>query len=542
MERPAESYVLRDYNDLMARELVAHADDPAYRASAVFNRAEAQTHLLETIERYRQIRLWLGKGEPICLVGQDLRLGNLLIQEFPGLVSTQGTDLDLMNLKGRRLTRLPAMFLIFCLIALRSRLRRSGRRSYELVFRTYFDFRNRDKDGRFREEYFGPLVDDAAEGQATLVVFRLLHLRDVRSFFKIRPHPKWDAILAEGLAGVGGLTRAFWRYLRRGPIRLETKLVYRGVDVTPLVQDALLRDHASMAPLNYYIEEEVAARIQRHIQPKVTLLPFENLPWEKAHCWVRARLRSAGRIVGFQHTGLSLKLLNYFAAAPERSLPQFPDRILTVGETLKQVLEAKAHFPSDIAVGAALRHLKFFDGDDLKFRAPEPTLKKAVVYAFSYDISKYAAIVDALRASFADRGVTVYLRMHPDYFEDDLVRALGITLPRNFVLAQQSPWPELYGKVDLVLYDDNSIGLEGILNGLKTFQLDVGEPIYDCGRMYGFRSWPAVIGPGDLAALCQALEAGSFDKAFPEGDIKTYLRQYYAPYRRAEALGRFLGA
>ncbi len=539
-ERPAETFFLDEYNDLLAKRLVENFDDTSYRASAVFNRAEAQTHLFERIERYRQIHQLAAKGQVVVLEAGDQDFYSELHRDFPGRVRLSRAPVAGAQSKLQFFRILFLLFLVSSLIAVVAWVRRRLQGTYDLVIRSYFDYRCIDARGAFREEYFGRLVPDAATENRTLVIYRLIHYRDVLRFFKVRANGQWDTSLAEGLAGLFGVVRAYGRFLLSGPIRLSVPMRYRGLDVTKLVQKALVKDFRALGPLTYFVEEEVATKIFGRLKPRVVLLPFENLPWEKAHCRIRTMMRASTKVIGFQHTGLSLKLLNYFPSKLEAKLPQFPDRILTVGETLKQLLLKKAHYSSDILVGCALRHDKWFEGEALKFLKADPTAKMALAYAFSYDQGKYRAIFDALISTLGDSGIKVYLKIHPLYDENELVRRFGVHLPSNFVLAQKLAWSDLYRQIDVVLYDDNSIALEGILNGVKTLQLDVGEPIYNCDRMFDFKVWNPIVSVAGLTDLRRELEGGQFAKAYDEPAAQTYVRNYLAPYVRDQILGRFL--
>ena len=69
------------------------------------------------------------------------------------------------------------------------------------------------------------------------------------------------------------------------------------------------------------------------------------------------------------------------------------------------------------------------------------------------------------------------------------MKELSISLPNNFILAKSISWDTLYKQSDLILYDDNSIGIEGLIYGIKTFYLNIAEPIYNCNRMFNFECW-----------------------------------------------------
>ncbi len=161
------------------------------------------------------------------------------------------------------------------------------------------------------------------------------------------------------------------------------------------------------------------------------------------------------------------------------------------------------------------------------------------MYAFSYDLSNYAIILAALKNCFADSSIKVYLKIHPDYAEEQVMRRLGMDLAPNFVLGQKLDWIDLYKVVDCIFYDDNSIGLEGLIQGVKTFNFIAGDPIYNCDRMFGFNLWKTELDEPGMKELRLAIESGSFDKNWDRKATVAYVKEYYTPYAQAQCYSRF---
>lgn len=524
---PLESF-LGEYNDLLAGILVRSFPSFKHLASPTLDRMEGQTHLYERLEKYLQLRERLSRDPALRLelVADEQALYPALRMEFGGRVRGADTFWS-------QALRFPLRFLWnlgFTLAAsLVSALWGRPRGSYQSVVRTYFDFRCRDGAGRLREEYFGPFLPDLAQASRTLVVFKLVNKGDLGLYRRLRGKAGFDHCLLEAFLSPWAVLRVYLSYLF-SRARLEEPCPYHGVDARPLIQRSLNEDYLNLRGLPAYLEREAARGILRPSVRRL-YLPCENQAWEKAYPLVR-REKDLSRlfIVGFQHTGLSYKLLNYFPSRLESSLPVFPDRIVTVGQVLARLLREEAHFPSEIVEGAALRHEKLVQDGTFRVRPPSPEVQRGVVYAFSYDLSKYRNILEALTAAFEGSPVMVYLKIHPLYKEEDVLRSSGLTLPPNFVPVQGLPWEEVYRQVDCVLYDDNSIGLEGLTQGLKTFMLDAGEPIYRCDRMFYFSEWEPTLDREGLFRLRRELEAGTFSKHFDVRRVSAYLKSYYNPY------------
>lgn len=539
-QKPSEHDYLVTYNELLSEILVNNSSSLAALASATINRLEAQTHFFEKIEKYIQIHKLLSDNSNISvmLIDNDRFCSSFLKKEFKGRVVCQ----NYVSLKDNPVVGLVWFFRLWIssllkTLFLTSHLRITKRKlstSYESIMRTWFDFRCQDIKGNLREEYFGPFIDDLARKSKTLVVFKLLHFRDFRLYLKLSRHASFDSCLIESFLTPWTVLISYGSYLfvtLFNQIKLDNKIYYKDVNITPLLKKSVRQDFLFLRGLGVYIEHEAAKHIFKK-NPERLYFPYENQTWEKVYPLVRKRHSNIKtKIIGFQHTGLSYKLLNYFPAKNDRELPYFPDTILTVGKITKKILEEKAFYSSKIIEGAALRHMKHLKNGEFLIKSPQPTINKKIVYAFSYDYLKYKNILSLLIAIFQNTSITVYLKIHPDYQEDEIINSLRITLPANFVLAQHIPWNNIYASVDLVLYDDNSIGIEGIINGVKTYMLDAAEPIYDCNRMYYFPDlWDTSVDEQALKRIREMLEDNTFNKIYDVNQAKEYIYRYYNIY------------
>lgn len=536
--RPANTDLLSEYNDLLAKVLVAHFyEDERYRASSTFNRIEAQTHLFELLETYIQLRGYLDKGGQVKLVGKDVIFYTMLIRDFPEQV-----EIDAGHEKFHLFIRFPIklfFLLTFTLVInLVSKILCRTSKRYDVVIRSYFDKRSLGEDGLIRDEYFGPLSDEIARKKQCLVIFKLIHLKEAFLYFRSCGKSRWPNALVEGLIPISGIFKAFLNFYK-SHITITEKLFYKGFDVTPLVQKALDMEYKSFHALAFYLEKELV-EIVFNKRPETILMPFENQPWEKVYAWQKSKVGSQSRIIGFQHTGLSFKLVNYFPSKFERHLPQFPDRVVTVGPLIRDLLVENAFLPCPIVSGAALRHAKLLSQWGKKIYSPDKGIKGAVAYAFSYDIEKYPYIVKTLINEFGKSDVKVYLKFHPLYEERVILGKLEQKLPSNFILSSKISWSQIYENVDFVLYDDNSIGIEGMVNGIKTYLLDVGEPIYDCNRMFDFDIWNPTVDRIGLNKLHQELSNKTYNKLFNPEAVAAYIDRYYIPYKEKISLESFI--
>lgn len=548
--KPNLDIFLGEYNTLLASILVENENNLAYIASPVINRMEALTHFYEKIEKYIQLKDMLRNDANLGLIieKEDELIYNSLRNKFKSRVKKADNEKLSITIKDvlknfnilRFCVRLVIVFFGTVRLVLVARKAMIKKKEYGSIIRTYFDFRCKTADGKLREEYFGPFTVDLAKKEKLLVVYKLLHVKDLQTFLKLqREQTDFDSCLLEYFLTPGTLIKALFHF-SCSKIRLKKQYFYRNRDITPLLQQAIDGEFYSLQGINVFMEFEIAKALL-NLKAKRLYLPYENQAWEKVYPLVKYQTDNKDtKIIGFQHTGLSYKLVIYFPTEIEKVLHLFPDKILTVGKVFQRLLKEKAYYPCEIVEGAALRHSKFVKDGRFDIKMPHKELKKRIVYAFSYDLNKYKNILKVLTNVFKNSGIMVYLKMHPDYDENAVLRSLKIELPQNMLLAQKTAWDMVYDSVDCVVYDDNSIGIEGMIKGLKTFMLDIAEPIYDCGRMFYFTEWETTINLMGLEKLRDEISTGKFSTWFDIDKVKEYIYSYYNAYSKEKYFNSYL--
>jgi hypothetical protein len=527
------------YNELLAKVLVENFNSFKYQTSATINRLEAQTHFYEYVEKYIQIIELLDVDPALCVMisKNDQILYGPLKQRYGTRISGDYGYTD--GLKRKFILKLTFHIFIELILLIGSRILFKPKNKYDYIIRTYFDFRCiHQKTGAIRDDYFDRFLEDLKVIADVLVVFKLLNWRYLGKFIRAKKKVGFDVCLLESFLLPSDLCKAFFSYIK-SRIRLKTPLIYKGHDISRLMNLSLEEDYYKLRGLTFYLEYYVAKRILK-LSPDRLFYPFENQTWEKVYSLAKKRDNFHTVIVGFQHTGFSYKLLNHFPTRIEKHLPIFPDIILTTGQIFKRLLTENAHFPSVIKVGAALRHDKFVTNGGFTFKDPVNKVLGRIAYAFSSDIEKHFRIVNLLLDVFEYTDITVYLKFHPLFDQKLILKRLNRHLPANFLPASNIPWQDIYNSVDAILYDDNSLSIEGIFNGVKTYMLDEEEPIYNIERMFGFNEWDRSLDKKGLIELKQALQGRIFDKTYNVENVKNYVKEYFSEYSIETAFHRFI--
>jgi len=526
------------YNEGLASILVNNFS-LKYLSLATINRLEGQTKFYEFLEKYIQISELLDSDKEIFvqISKEDQILYDILKKKY-GQRVTGNVDQYFLKLKLLFFPKLIILFFINLIFSIICRLKPTTERTYDYVVRTYFDHRSIGENECLRDQYFGDFIDDLKTNGKLLVIYKMIRRRDYIRFLKTKSYD-FDAIVLEYFLSFSSILKAFRSFLY-SHIKVKDNFIYKNHDCTELLQLFLNEDYFTFRGLVVFIEKEIAIKVF-NLNPKIILFPYENQTWEKMYPFVKDLLKSDTKITGYQHTGVSYKILNYFPSKIEKHLPIFPDKIVTVGKIMRNLLLEKANYSSEIVVGGALRFKNHFSNNsNIEISYPDIKLKKKIVYAFSYDIKKYNGILNLLIDIFGNTEISVLLKFHPLYNESEVLKSLKKPLPANFIVAGAFKWDEIFPLVDLILYDDNSIALEGMIHGVKTFSVAETEKIYDITRKFDFNEWKENLDKNDLIIIKNQLIEKTFYKEFEVKNIQIYINNYFTKYKSEEHFTKFL--
>ena len=139
-----------------------------------------------------------------------------------------------------------------------------------------------------------------------------------------------------------------------------------------------------------------------------------------------------------------------------------------------------------------------------KYIVEKPNLKihKKIIYAFSVHIDQYKSIIEDLKEVFKNQEIAVHLKIHPLYKIHELEKK--IKLPTNFKFITNIDTDILKDSYDFILFNDNSFGIEALLQGVKSYQYDKNGKLI---RQITKGNW-------DVTAVYGGCCGGSFRKVY----------------------------
>lgn len=549
---------LREYIDAFSRLVSENKGDLRYIVSDTLSRLDGRTHFYDKLSKCVQLI------EAIESAEGNLRIENLEPALYAGLrdmLGRMGTRWSggrarFLLLRIARAARLPfrlglAFFLdILLLMLARIILPKPAEMDYDCAFLSFYDYRCK-KDGRFRDDYFQPLIERAVRQGGRVAVFLTLylnlspwkpvrymkgHITALRDIARMSGEGGFGLSVCNRFLPTGGLARAYFKSAG-SLLKAGKKISHQGHNVTALVNASMEEDYFRCEHIYAWKQFYFFERLLSGFSIKRIVYAYENHPWEKLLALQRNRMSPATRLVGFQHTGFSMKLLQYFPGVFERDLPFYPDKILTAGKVPEEVMNGfGAYAKGLVEPGCALRHEYIWKGR-FGWGRGRDDFRKKVAYAFSFDISVYPAILDALKDTFKGSEYTVYLKVHPIVPVEAVIKG---KLPDNFIMAKYMPWEDIFREIDILFYDDNSLGIEALKHPVDVVYFGLACSTYDCDRLFKYgKEKIAVHSKEDLRRFISGYYGG---RTKPGKDLRHragYLSRYFAPIT-PERLDRFL--
>ena len=372
------------------------------------------------------------------------------------------------------------------------------------------------------DDYFRKLIEDLKEKTNVVVGLQPLNYGKLLTAFKRAKKPE-EYIIPIGLLSWGDVIMVLYHYLLSARIQVKKKYLFKNKNINWLINYSLLNDFYKFRSLQAYLDLAIAKKVKEY-KPILFLYNFENQAWEKAYL---KEFKDSGTIrIGYQSSGFSLRFLNFFPTETDKAFGLFPDKILTVGELYTCILKKYGHFPIPIETFAALRFEYPTVNGKYIIARPSNIIYKRILYAFAVHVYQYFRIIKELIEVFGDSEVEVHLKFHPLYD----AKNLHLKLPVNFKIWGPMQGKKLHEIYDVVLFNDNSFGLESLIEGVKSFEYNFGE-LYPEQRLIDFELYNTMLDKTSALKLKEEITDGTFVKIVDTICISEYINRNYHVYQ-----------
>lgn len=256
--------------------------------------------------------------------------------------------------------------------------------------------------------------------------------------------------------------------------KIKKAILFHQLDVADLVIACLEKDY-EYGEVNknliyfYYIKG-----LLKRARPYNFLFTFEGQAWERMSILALRRYSPFTKIIGYAHSSITKNWLGYFYSKEEKDIAILPDRIVTVGEEPRIILDSNGNYGNNTKIrdGCALRYEHLFKKDKLKRNG-----RKDILAAFSinqqYSLKLFEFLYEALGGR---QEYKVILRPHPFAPLEAMIKSWGMSLCNNFTISKTLQIEEDLQKVSMVIYIDTTLSIEALMCGMPIIHLDFKEP------------------------------------------------------------------
>jgi hypothetical protein len=372
------------------------------------------------------------------------------------------------------------------------------------------------------DEHFRKLPFELVKTEKVIVG---LHPYDYTLLKKIKPKlVKSPFIITLGLLSIRDIISIFFNYIKTAYLKVNREYFLKNLKISSYINDSLLSDYLMFRSLTAHIDRRICKKLN-HFEPKAFVYVFENQSWEKGCCDFFSQKKT--KCIAIQGSGFSKLFLNFFPSKINYVKSNYPDLILTVGDLFTKFLREQTNIKVPIETFGALRFS--YPMKNLKYliaKSNKNILNK-ILYAFSVHEEQYDEIVKDLIIIFGETNILIDLKFHPQYIK---LKKLKSILPSNFHIVKDFKKNNLNQEYDLVLFNDNSFGLEALIFGIKSFQYN-SEGCFIDDRFLYFNQWNTRIDFEGLKKLKNDFINNRHEKTFDEKLASNYINQLYKPFR-----------
>ena len=382
--------------------------------------------------------------------------------------------------------------------------------------------------GKYRDVYFGKLVDDLEARQKNAAVFGLLQepwrgqvsrLKALNGRVKVIPAEAYLAVSDLALCGLKSLKAYFASPRISGPAECD------GIDVGILLRGAIRQARRSGNVLRALRVYYCARRLAQALQVDRCMYPYENRAWERMLIRGIRDASPSTRIVGYQHASVTLSHTNFILGQEEPPIVPLPDAIVTTGPLVKEWLEREGNYPPGILkTGCALRQSSLNGTVQTRNKSDQIT-NVLVVLATSLD--EYVNTLVFLEKAISGlNGYDVRIRPHPTIPLESALKVAPLShtefySPSTGSLMEALQWAEV------VIYASSTVGMEAVSLGIPAIYLDLGN-FLDTDPMFGWNEFKwSVREPAELIDAIRKIEAVP-SHIFSELQLKS--REYVSTY------------
>ncbi|MDP8212376.1 MAG: hypothetical protein P9X22_03675 [Candidatus Zapsychrus exili] len=362
---------------------------------------------------------------------------------------------------------------VLCRLTLRKKIL-EGQNKY--IVKTFIYDHSFLNDGSYKDTFFGKLIPYLKEKEDVLIFANILG-NFKYCINKIKANKDSSIFPIEFFIKFVDILSAVKEILF-ARINIDIECKFLGYDVSSILKRSV---HPIVFNVQVFQHLHYAAtrNMLKSIVAKTFLLTYENNPWERMCIKAVREADKKITVLGFQHTVVPQASLNMFVG---KNAEFIPDKILTVGEIPKLVLEKYGNYKQDqVDTACALRHQYLFD-----IKQEERTRNRRILLALE-GVKEVHKMVDYAINQLAENDkYDVRIRTHPvlawKYFEKQ--HKYNINGIDNFEISTSSSLIDDIKWSDIVMYWGSTVVIEALSIGKPAIHFDNGailsyDPLFE---------------------------------------------------------------
>jgi surface carbohydrate biosynthesis protein (TIGR04326 family) len=253
------------------------------------------------------------------------------------------------------------------------------------------------------------------------------------------------------------------------PFALRRRFELAGIDLSPLVDLALVRELTSSRLVRAALYSGLAAALERKgVTPSALIYTYENQPWEKMMLAGFRRVCPATLLIGVHHAPFSAAFIGCHPSRRQWHDGTMPDLLVTIGEDFRERLLGLGAPAERVLVGGALRYPDLLAqqamparrGDGPRYVLAACSMDADESFELSHKAVAATAGVDGLRLV-----ITLHPMVSPD-FRARLRRRIGELIDCSHVEFADGGTAKWLPTADILLYDSSSTVYEATALGI----------------------------------------------------------------------------
>lgn len=350
------------------------------------------------------------------------------------------------------------------------------------VIKTFIYDRSFNNKGDYNDSFFGVLPENIGRRKDLIIIANILG--DYRECTrKIKENKDFVIIPIEFLLSYHEIVLTIIKVLLNR-VKLKEEAVFFTKDVSDIVNAELSLYYEDTWILFEFLHYYATKNLARRVSVDTFLLTFENNPWEKMCIMALRKYSPESKIIGYQHNAIPLAAANMFISKFEKEIIPIPDRIITVGDAPKRIMEQYGSVKErQVVSGCALRYSYLFELQ----QHSERTYFKQILLVLEGIYEVYHMVNYILKELKDFPEYNVKIRTHPVLPLENIRDKISndIDLYPHFSISKNTSLEKDILESDIVMYWGSTVALEALFMGKPLINFDNGslfsyDPLFEC--------------------------------------------------------------